>query len=88
MTKKKNPLYVVTNDGKDVQAADGVIEALCKKLGLEPVVQFFQAFIESILQQVNSYAMLKSVNEMLTNLLAQIDELAKKIAPGFFIFRT
>ena len=82
-TKKKNPLYVVTNNGKDIEMADGFFDALIKKFHLEPVVDFFKMMLEILMDNVTNYAWFKvmseKVNEWLdifVKLLARVNVLA------------
>ncbi len=75
----KNPLYVVTNGGKDVEEVGNLFEALVKKLCLESVVAFFNSILEEILKSVNSYAMLIAIQEFIDNIVAQLKELGAKV---------
>lgn len=75
----KNPLYVVTNGGKDVEEVGNLFEVLIKKLGLESVVDFFNSLLEELLKNVNSYAMLVAIQEFIDNLVTQLKEVAGKM---------
>lgn len=75
--KKKNPLYVVK--GKDVEQADGVIDLLIKKFGLEPVISILKNLMEMLLEMVSSYAMFKVVKDFIDHVVARI-ELFQKFA--------
>ena len=82
-TRKANPLYVVTNNGKDVEKASGRFDAFIKKYGLGPVCDFLQLVMTIISDNINSYATLKAMRNYLDNTLAQfkgvveyIDELS------------
>lgn len=71
---KKNPLYVVTKSkkGSVVEEASGLLDLLIKKFNLAPVVQILQALMESLLAQVNSYAMFMSIKKVIDDLLDQV----------------
>ncbi len=74
MNKKKtsNPLYVVKNNGKDVEAAKGIFELILKKLNLEPAFEFLSLYLKALLEQVNNYAALQFVNAYLKYFFEQI----------------
>ncbi|EQC48471.1 hypothetical protein M899_1957 [Bacteriovorax sp. BSW11_IV] len=74
----KNPLYVVTNNGKDVEEVGNIFEAIVKKLGLEPVIALFQTLIDELLKNINSYAMLLAVQEFIDKLLESMKEVVSK----------
>lgn len=82
MSKKhKNPLYVVTNDGKDVLEASNLFDALVKRLGLEPVIKQLEALLQMMLSMASSYAFFVAIKEWLDQLVARLEELVKKIDP-------
>lgn len=68
--KSKNPLYVVKD--KSVEEADGILDFVIKKLNLEPVIEFLNMIFNMLLEQVNSYPMLKAFTQF-------VDLIAKKI---------
>lgn len=86
--KAKNPLYVVTNDGKDVLEASGLVDALFKRLGLEPMLQQLEGLIQALLSMVTSYAVFTVVKEWLDQLVAMMESLLKKVDPvlAFSVF--
>ena len=45
-TKKKNPLYVVTNEGKDVETADNFWDAMVKKFNLAPLMEVLDFLLQ------------------------------------------
>jgi hypothetical protein len=61
----KNPLYMV--NGNNVEAVNGWMELLVKKLGLEPLMNL----LKMLLEQVKSYQMLEQVNKVLSQLIEQ-----------------
>ena len=80
-TKKKNPLYVVTNKGKDVEEAVGFFDALVKRLGLEGGVMLLEGLIQDLLRQVTNYGTFLAVKNFIDTLLEKIEALIKKIDP-------
>ena len=44
--KKKNPLFVVSSDGQDVEEVGGPWEFIMSKLGLRPYFAFLEQFFE------------------------------------------
>ena len=81
MKKNKNPLYVVTNDGKDVLEANGLFDAFFKKLGLEPVLSQIEVILKTLLGMVGSYAVFTVVKEWLDQFVEALESLIKKIDP-------
>jgi hypothetical protein len=71
-TQDKNPLYMVSNNGKDVEAVASFIELWIKKLGLESAFEMLKQMIELLLAQVTNY-------HMFTIVKAYIDELLNKV---------
>ena len=78
-TAKQNPLFVVTNKGKDVEDVQGIFDALVKKLGLEPALKMLQGLLDFMAQEVQNYATLKAVNDLLTWLMAELKKVVEKI---------
>ena len=74
-SKTKNPLYVVTNKGKDIQQAEGVWDALVKKFHLQPLVDIFNMMFEYLLAQVNSYAWFLVVKQKIDELVESLMKL-------------
>ncbi len=85
--KKTNPLYVVTNNGKDVEQAEGAFDLLVKKLGLEPAIKVLSNILELLLAQVKSYATFVAIKEFLDKLIAQVEAVTKKMAPFLFYYK-
>lgn len=54
--KPKNPLYVVTNKGKDVESAKNLFDVLVKKFNLEPVIELLKTFLKMFAENAKSYA--------------------------------
>lgn len=80
--KKKNPLYVVTNQGKDVQEATGLLDMIVKKLGLEGVLELFEGLLSSLMDMVTSYAMFVSIKTFVDTFLYQIELLLARLGLG------
>jgi hypothetical protein len=76
-----NPLYVVTNKGKDVEEATGVLNALLKRLGLEDAVAIIGQLIKSMLEQVQSYAFFVEAKRILDQLVALLENILKMVDP-------
>ncbi|WP_127716035.1 hypothetical protein [Halobacteriovorax sp. HLS] len=80
-TKKSNPLYHVSNDGKDVESVDGVLELIIKKLGLTPALSVLEDIFSFLLEQVSSYAMFSVVKEIIDELVEKLLAVYSKIRP-------
>ena len=65
---RKNPLYVVTNNGKDVERVRSLWDALVKKFGIGPLVEFINIMLQQLFALVTSYPMLVAVNRYLNQL--------------------
>ncbi len=87
--KHKNPLYVVTNDGKDVLEASGLLDALIKRLGIEPVLRQIESLLQTMLSLISSYAAFMVVKEWLDQFVEKLEALLKKIDPvlAFSLFQ-
>lgn len=80
--RKKNPLYVVTNQGKDVQEATGLLDMIVKKLGLEGVVELLEDLMASMMEMATSYAMFVSIKTFLDTIIHQIELILAKLGLG------
>ena len=78
---KKNPLYVVTNNGKDVEEADNFFDALIKKLALEPVVDFLKLIFQIIIDQVGGTVALDLIKGILDELVDTLEKGLKMVDP-------
>jgi len=87
--KRKNPLYVVTNNGKDVLEASGLIDAVAKKLGLEPLLQQLESLVQAMLAMVSSYAVFSVIKEWLDELVELLEKIVKRVDPvlAFSVFQ-
>lgn len=76
---KKNPLYVVTNDGKDVVQAFGVFDMLVKKLGLEPIMQILKSLIDLLSDQVGNYGFFLFLQEFIDQIVDGLTGLKERV---------
>lgn len=88
-SKKKNPLFVVTNNGQDVEEASGLFDAFIKKFGLAPVLEFLENIFQMILAQVSSYPMLVAFQKFLDEFIIRLEQLIKVVDPvtAFRLFK-
>ena len=64
-SKKKNPLFVVTNAGQDIEEVENWWEYALSKLGLKAYATYFEEMVQYLLSQVDSYGALKFINAWL-----------------------
>ncbi|MBG09226.1 MAG: hypothetical protein CME68_10740 [Halobacteriovoraceae bacterium] len=67
--KKKNPLFVVTNAGQDVEEVEGWWDYALNKLGLNAYATYFEEMVQFLLSQVNSYGALEFMNTWLEQII-------------------
>lgn len=79
--KKSNPLFVVTNGGKDVEQAEGPLDALIKKLSLGPALQFLEMIFQMIIDQVGGLVALDMIKGILDEFVDALEKLLKMIDP-------
>lgn len=77
--KSTNPLYVVRNNGVDVESANGLFELILKKTGLDKIVPILETFMEILLSQVQSYAVFIEVKKMFDQLYEKVIEIIFQI---------
>lgn len=85
--KKKNPLYVVTNEGKDVETAENFWDAIVKRFNLAPLLEVAEFLLQAMMKYVQSYAMLSWFIEELNNLNEALDKLSRKMAPWMYFYK-
>jgi hypothetical protein len=78
-TKSTNPLYVVRKNGVDVEEANGILELLLKRTGLDKMIPLLETFFQLILSQVDSYAVFIEVKKMFDTLFEKVIELIFQI---------
>jgi predicted NBD/HSP70 family sugar kinase len=88
-TKAKNPLFVVTNNGQDVEQAEGLLDALVKRLGLEPVMEVLDEILEQLIAASSSYTMIQVLEEWVDQLVRILEKIIRMIDPllAFEIFK-
>jgi L-fucose mutarotase/ribose pyranase (RbsD/FucU family) len=77
--KNTNPLYVVRNNGVDVEEANSILELILKKTGLDKMVPMLEMFMQVILSQVQSYPVFIEVKKMLDQLFEKVIEIIFQI---------
>ena len=77
--KSTNPLYVVRNNGVDVEAANGILELLLKKTGIDKLLPVLQSIMDMILSQVQTYAVFIEVKKMFDKLFEKAIEIMFQI---------
>lgn len=70
-----NPLYVVSNNGVDVEAANGILDLLLKKTGLDQLIPILENVLAILLSQVTSYPMFMEIKKMFDSLFEKAIEL-------------
>ena len=88
-TKAKNPLFVVTNHGQDVEQAEGLFDAMIKKLGLEPLLEIFDEILEQLISACGNYGMIQVLSEWLEQVTEFLERAIKLIDPllAFQLFK-
>lgn len=81
MSKKNNPLFVVTNKGKDVEIAESFVDALVKKFNLQPMINIVEMIYQFLLEKVNSYATFQILQKFLDDLVLSLENILKTIDP-------
>lgn len=77
--KSTNPLYVVRNNGVDVEEANGILELILKKTGLDKMMPILETFMQMILAQVQTYAVFIEVKKMFDKVFEKVIELIFQI---------
>jgi hypothetical protein len=75
--KTKNPLYVVK--GKEVQEASSVFDLVIKRFNLEPAINILKNIFYLLLEQVENFAMYKTVKSYIDMIIERILELGKRM---------
>jgi hypothetical protein len=81
MAKKANPLYAVTNKGKDIEEVSDYFELLVAKLGLTPVIEFFESLLSFLLDQISSYAGFVAMKAFLDDIVIKLESLFSQVDP-------
>lgn len=77
--KSTNPLYVVRNNGVDVESVNGILDLILKKTGLDKMIPILETVMQLILSQVQSYAVFSEVKKMFDQLFNKVIELIFQI---------
>lgn len=73
--KTSNPLYVVRNNGVDVEAASSIIDLILKKTGIDQMIPILENIMAILLSQVNSYPMFMEVKKVFDAIFEKAIEL-------------
>lgn len=73
--KNSNPLYVVSNNGVDVEVANSLIDLLLKKTGIDQIIPILENILAILFSQVNSYPMFMEVKKILDAIFEKAIEL-------------
>jgi len=77
--RRQNPLYVVTNKGKDVEPAFGMFDIFIKRYKLTPVIDFFITILKMISENIDNYTSLKGVQAIINYLLQEFKKIVDAI---------
>lgn len=73
--KSSNPLYVVSSNGVDVEAANSILDLILKKTGLDQMIPILENIMQILLSQVNSYPMFIEVKKIFDAIFEKVIEL-------------
>lgn len=73
--KSVNPLYVVRNNGVDVEEASGLMDLLLKKTGIDKFLPLLENIFAVIFSQVQSYAVFVEVKKLMDKIFEKVIEL-------------
>ena len=73
--KNSNPLYVVKNNGVDVESANSFFDLFLKKTGLDQVLVVLENILAILLSQVSSYPIFMEVKKIFDQLFEKVIEL-------------
>lgn len=77
--KTTNPLYVVRKNGVDVEEANGLLELLLKKTGIDKMLPILESFFHILLSQVQTYAVFMEVKKLYDTVFGKVIELIFQI---------
>ena len=77
--KSSNPLYVVRKNGVDVEEANGILELILKKTGLDKLIPMLETFMNILLSQVENYAIFIEVKKILDQVFNKVIEIIFQI---------
>ena len=79
--KSSNPLYVVRKNGVDVEEANGILELILKKTGLDKLIPMLETFMNILLSQVENYAIFMEVKKILDQVFNKVIEIMNNQQP-------
>ena len=74
MANIKNPLYVVSNSGQDVESVTSYLELVIKKFGLRPYLDVLDSLVAMLTNQVGNYGFFVALQEFIDHIVAQIEK--------------
>lgn len=80
----KNPLFVVSKD--TVEEVENFFEFFVKKLGLDPLVKFFEQILFTLMEQVKDYSSLLLVQSWLETLIEVMKNFTSTFDDSIFNF--
>lgn len=69
--KSTNPIYVVSNNGVDVEEAKNFLDLLLKKTGIDKLLPILESILNILLSEVKSYPVFIEVKKMFDKLFEQ-----------------
>ena len=83
--KTTNTLYVVRSNGVDVEEANGILELILKKTGLDKMLPILETILQILLSQVQSYAVFMEIKKLFDkvfektiDLIFQVQQMTQK----------
>jgi hypothetical protein len=80
-TSSDNPLFVVTNKGKDIEQAEGFVDALIKKYGLAPMIELLNSLIVLISENLKGHTAVIIMKGLIDDFIDALESLLKMIDP-------
>jgi len=80
-SKSTNPLYVVTNDGKDVEQAENFLDAIIKKFSLGPVLDFLNLIFQIIIDQFRGAVAMDLIKGIMDEFVDSLERVLKMVDP-------
>ena len=77
--KTTNPLYVVRNNGVDVESANGILELILKKTGFDKMIPILESLYQTLLAEVQTYAVFIEVKKILDQIFNKVIEVLFQI---------
>lgn len=77
MANIKNPLYVVSNGGQDVESVTSYLELIIKKFGLQPYLDILDSIVAMLTNQVGNYGFFIALQNFIDHIAAQIEKMVE-----------